>query len=63
MVCTAEKNDGEQKETHAVEARDVAFNAAAVKQRTGDAGDRQSDDNIRVEEGAPSEDIRPTSRP
>ena len=33
----------------------MAFNAAAVNQRTNDGGDRQSDDNIRVEEGAPSE--------
>ena len=54
-----EKNDGEQQEAHAVEARDVAFNAAAVNQRTRDAGDRQSDDNIRVEEGTPSEVFGP----
>ena len=33
----------------------MAFNAAAVNQRTNDGGDRQSDDNIRVEEGTPSE--------
>ena len=49
------EDQGEEKKPDAIEPRDVAFNAAAVKQRTSDGGDRQSDDNIRVEEGAPSE--------
>jgi hypothetical protein len=48
-----EENEGEQKEAYAVKARDATSKAAPIKQRSGHCRDGQSNDDIRVEKGAP----------